>query len=116
MPSKQTVLAELTAGELRHNLARHQLSVADRRVKTQLVDALARSRRAPIDQILQGLPRNRLKQLCRALGLDDSGRSKADIIARLTQPAGPARMRSKAVRQATPAAPVGAGTSLRQRH
>ena len=103
MPSKQAILAELTAGELRHNLARHQLSVADRRVKTQLVDALARSRRAPIDQILQGLPRNRLKQLCRALGLDDSGRSKADIIAHLTQRTGPARTFRKAVRQATPA-------------
>ena len=103
MPSKQNVLAELTAGELRHNLARHQLSVTDRRVKTQLVTALVTSRRAPIDQILQGLPRNRLKQLCRALGLDDSGRSKADIIARLTQPPRPARTRRKAVRQATPA-------------
>ena len=111
MPSKQTILAELTASELRRNLARHQLSVADRRVKTQLVDALARSRRAPVDQILQGLSRNRLKQLCRALGLDDSGRSKADIIARLTQRKGPTRTHGKATRQATPA-PTGGNRGI----
>ena len=111
MPSKQAILAELTASELRRNLARHQLSVADRRVKTQLVDALARSRRAPVDQILQGLSRNRLKQLCRALGLDDSGRSKVDIIARLTQRTGPTRTRRKATRQATPA-PTGGNPGI----
>ena len=111
MPSKQAILAELTASELRRNLARHQLSVADRRVKTQLVDALARSRRAPVDQILQGLSRNRLKQLCRPLGLDDSGRSKADIIARLTQRTGPTRRRRKATRQATPA-PTGGNPGI----
>ena len=59
------------------------MEVEDRRVKTQLVDALSRSRQAPLDEILQDLSRNRLKELCRAFDLDDSGRKKADLAARL---------------------------------
>ena len=52
-------------------------------MKTQLVDALAGSRKVRLDEVLQELSRNRLKELCRAFGLDDSGRRKADIVARL---------------------------------
>mgnify|MGYP000617891057 CR=1 FL=1 len=37
----------------------------------------------PLPELLQGLSRDRLKELCRALGLDDSGKEKAAIIARL---------------------------------
>ena len=106
MPSKKAILAGLTAGELRRSLDGCQLSVADRRVKAQLVVALARSRRAPIGRILQHLPRERLKQLCRALDLNDSGRSKADLIARLTQKPGPAGRRREAVGKALPASPM----------
>ena len=51
-------------------------------------DALARSRKARIDEILQALKRDRLKELCRALDLDDSGRQKAEIVARLTGESG----------------------------
>ena len=45
MPTKRTILAELTANELRASIDFYELAVADRRVKPQLVDALARSRR-----------------------------------------------------------------------
>ena len=106
MPSKKAILAELTAGELRRSLDGCQLSVADRRVKAQLVATLARSRRAPIERVLQYLPRKRLKQLCRALDLDDSGRSKADLIACLTRKTGPAGRRREAVGKALPASPM----------
>lgn len=102
MPTKRAVLAGLTAEELRANLDYYELAVADRRVKAQLVDALAGSRRARVDEILGDLSRDRLKELCRALGLDDSGRKKVDLIARLMVPAGATR---SAARVAGPPAP-----------
>jgi len=43
MPTKRAVLSELTAEELRANAEYYELEVADRRVKAQLVDALAGS-------------------------------------------------------------------------
>ena len=64
----------------------HELHVDDRRVKAQLVDALAGSRRVGLGELLPNLSRNRLKELCRALNLDDSGRKKADLVARLVGP------------------------------
>jgi len=83
MPTKRAILAELTRDELRTNVDYYELEVEDRRVKTQLVDALSRSRQASLDEILQDLSRDRLKELCRAFDLDDSGRKKADLAARL---------------------------------
>ena len=87
MPTKRAVLAELTRAELRANLDHYELAVDDRRVTAQLVDALARSRKARLDEMLLRLSRNRLKELCRVFGLDDSGRKKADLVARLVGPA-----------------------------
>ena len=90
MPTKRAILAELTSPELRDAIDGYGLEVHDRRVRAQLVDALARSRKARIEQILQGLSRDRLKELCRAFDLDDSGRKKADLVARLVGPDGAA--------------------------
>ena len=83
MPTKRAVLAELTRAELRANLDHYELAVDDRRVSAQFVDALARSRKARLAEMLLRLPRVRLKELCRVFGLDDSGRKKADLVARL---------------------------------
>ena len=83
MPTKRAILANLTTPELRNAVDEHDLHVDDRRVRVQLVDALTRSRSARIDSILLNLKRVRLKELCRALDLDDSGREKAEIVARL---------------------------------
>ena len=55
MPTKRAVLAELTVEELRANVDHYELEVADRRVKAQLVDALAGSRSARLDEILGDL-------------------------------------------------------------
>ena len=77
----------MTRAELRANLDSYELAVDDRRVKAQLVDALARSRKARLEEMLLRLPRDRLKELCRVFGLDDSGRKKADLVARLMGPA-----------------------------
>ena len=83
MPTKRAVLAELTPAELRANLDHYGLAVDDRRVKSKLVGALARSRTARPDEMLPRLSRNRLKELCRVFGLDDAGGKKADLVARL---------------------------------
>ena len=55
MPTKRAILAELTRDELRTNVDHYELEVEDRRVNTQLADALTRSRQAPLDEILQAL-------------------------------------------------------------
>ena len=83
MPTKRPILTTLTTRELRTAVDAYELQVDDRRVRVQLIDALALSRKARIDEILQALKRDRLKDLCRALGLDDSGRAKAEIVARI---------------------------------
>ena len=86
MPTKRAILDQLTAKELRAAVDGHELHVDDRRVRAQLVDALASSRKVRLDELLPELSRNRLKELCRAFGLDDSGRKKVDIVARLVGP------------------------------
>jgi len=85
MPRKRDVLEELKPDELRAAVERFELPVVDRRIKSDLVEALAGSRKAGLTAILEDLDlsRDRLKDICRALGLDDSGREKAVIIARL---------------------------------
>ena len=83
MPTKRAILAELTSHELRAVVDGYALDVEDRRVKAHLVDVVARSRKARIRGILSDLSRDRLKELCRRLDLDDSGRKKADLVARL---------------------------------
>ena len=114
MPTKHAVLAELTAEELRANVDYYELEVADRRVKAQLVDALAGSRRARVDEILADLSRDRLKELCRALGLDDSGRKKADLVVRLMVPAGTTRSADKVAKSPAPSRPAAAPSSSTQ--
>ena len=87
MPTKRAILAELTAEELRASIDFYELAVADRRVKQQLIDALANSRKARIDEILQDLSRERLKELCRTFDFDDFGRKKENLVARLIRQA-----------------------------
>ncbi len=84
MPTKRQVLEQLKRGELIDAVEWLELPVQDRRVRGQLIEALASSRRARLAEILGELKRDRLKELCRALGLDDGGRAKAAIVDRLT--------------------------------
>jgi type I restriction enzyme M protein len=84
MPSKRNVLEQLKRDELLAAVDEFDLDVQDRRVRDQLVDALASSRKASLAEILGELPRTRLKEICVALGLDDYGREKAVLIGRLT--------------------------------
>ncbi|HYH44063.1 MAG TPA: class I SAM-dependent DNA methyltransferase, partial [Thermoanaerobaculia bacterium] len=84
MPSKRNVLEQLKRDELLAAVDEFDLHVQDRRVRDQLVDALASSRKASLAEILGELPRTRLKEICLALNLDDYGREKAVLIGRLT--------------------------------
>jgi type I restriction enzyme M protein len=83
MPSKRAVLEHLSRDELIAIVEQFHLPVADRRVRDQLVKAVAESKKATLAEVLPELPRARLKELCRALGLDDAGKEKAVIVARL---------------------------------
>ena len=115
MATKSAILAELTSHELRAVVDGYGLSVADRRVGAQLVGAVARSRKARIAEILSDLSRDRLKELCRAFGLDDSGRKKADLVARIVEPTGAAKARRAAATAADSGPAVsdpGASTDL----
>ena len=83
MPTKHAILSGLSAEDLRAYVDHYGLEVDDRRVKTQMVDALVGCEEATIEKILGDWYRDDLKALCRALGLDDSGRAKAEIVARI---------------------------------
>jgi type I restriction enzyme M protein len=84
MPSKRDVLALLTRDELLATADRFELEVADRRVRDQIFEAVASSKRAGLSDALASLSRDRLKEVCRGLGLDDAGKEKAVLVERLT--------------------------------
>ena len=96
MPSKRSILEELTLDELRANVDHYELEVDDRRVRTQLVDALARARQVRVPDILEDLSRKRLQELCRSLGLVHSGLRKAELVQRLSDSVSPPRDRPPA--------------------
>ena len=97
MPTKRAILSKLTRDELRVCADYYELDVYDRRVRSELVDALAGSRRAPLDEMLWELSPDRLKELCRAFDLDDSGRKKGDLVERLiSRTAAPKKARDAA--------------------
>jgi type I restriction enzyme M protein len=84
MPSKRTVVELFDKNELQSIVAEYDLAVADKRAKDQLIDAVASSKKATLKAVLPAFSRDRLKALCRTLGLDPSGREKAALIERLT--------------------------------
>ncbi|WP_437954913.1 class I SAM-dependent DNA methyltransferase [Sorangium sp. So ce119] len=96
MVQKRTVLEHLTRDELISIADAFDVHVQDRRSKEKLVEAVAASRSAALAAVLPSYSRDRLKELCRALQLDDSGREKAVLVARLaggkaSEPPAPAR-------------------------
>jgi uncharacterized protein (TIGR02246 family) len=101
---KRDVLEQLKREELVAAVDRFGLPVENRRARSALVGTLAGSRKTGLAAILEDLSRDRLKENCRALDLDDSGREKAPLIARL---AGDSPAAPPTVRTAAPAAPAG---------
>jgi type I restriction enzyme M protein len=84
MVSKRALLELLSRDELLAAVDLFGVEVPDRRGKDGIVDALVASRKVSLAQALADFPRDRLKDLCRSLGLDDAGREKTALIDRLT--------------------------------
>jgi type I restriction enzyme M protein len=82
MPTARQILDLLTRDELLRLVDHHGVTVADRRQKAQLAAGLEQQGHG-LAALLGDFSRDRLKEICRALGLDDSGRDKATILARL---------------------------------
>jgi type I restriction enzyme M protein len=83
MPSKRDVLALFTRDELLAVVDRFDLAPPDRRAKDGLVETVAYSKKATLPDLLPTLSRDRLKDISRALGLDESGREKSVLVERL---------------------------------
>lgn len=83
MIPKRDVLGRLSRAELTEIVESLGLQVEDRRVKENLIQAVVGSKRATLAEVLPKFSRNRLKEICRSLGLDDSGKEKSAIIERL---------------------------------
>jgi type I restriction enzyme M protein len=110
VPIARDVLSLLLRDELLVVIDRFALTPPDRRAKEGIVETILDAPAATLSECLADLSRDRLKDLCRALGLDDSGREKAVIIARLTgvpaAPSAPAAPKPVRVARAAPASPA----------
>ena len=82
-PDKRSVLQVLTKARLRELIEAFELKLAAAESKDAHVEMLARSKKATLPRILELLLRDELKELCTVHGLDDGGREKALLIARL---------------------------------
>lgn len=81
MHSHADVLSALTRDDLVILAARLEVSVGAQQRKDEIVETLSKVR--TLDDAFMELPRDRLKQVCRKLGVDDSGREKTVIVGRL---------------------------------
>lgn len=80
---QRTALDVLTKPRLLEVGTALDVDVSGRQRKSDLVEALASSRRAPFPRILENLKREELKAICRAAGIDESGRTKARLADRI---------------------------------
>jgi type I restriction enzyme M protein len=85
MATKREITEHLTADELRAVVDRFELEIEDRRDRGGMVDAIVASRKVDLALVLAGLAQKRIKELCRKLDLDDRGREKATLVARLLE-------------------------------
>jgi hypothetical protein len=84
MASKRDVAWQLKRAELQDLVRRFDVEVrGDARVLDDLVDAVVAKRKLPLREMLAGLSRDRLKDICLALDLDDRGREKSLLIDRI---------------------------------
>lgn len=83
MPTKRKIVGEFTRDELWQIVDEHDLTVEDRRKLDDLQAAVCRLSKPTLREVLLSFDRDRLKDICRALGLDDSGKLKALIVERL---------------------------------
>jgi type I restriction enzyme M protein len=100
MPSNTELLSFLSRDELASLAQRTNASVPARARIADLRDALVPTAPRALRSAIRDLPRDRLKELCRKLGLDDGGRDKATIVGRLM--ASPKRRRLESTQLALP--------------
>lgn len=77
MPTKREFLEQLKRAELVAAVDRFGITVSDRRVRDLLIDALASSQQAPTDDILGVLTKDRVREISKALGVDERIREEA---------------------------------------
>jgi hypothetical protein len=84
MSFKRRVLSALGRDELLEIGRGLELDVTTRMGVDDLRDALAKSKRANLATIVvESLPRETLKEICLAVGLDDAGKEKASLVQRI---------------------------------
>ncbi|MGN6110786.1 MAG: ATP-binding protein [Kofleriaceae bacterium] len=81
--TKREIVELFKRDELQQIADYYSLEVDDRRVNEQLVDAVVRSKKARIAEILSWVSRDRLKDICFGLELDSTGREKALLVERI---------------------------------
>lgn len=79
----QPILEHLTRDELVVAADALDVEVRDRRSKAALIEGLARAASTAFLDIPVRLSRDRLRPLCRKLSLDDAGREKGALVARI---------------------------------
>jgi hypothetical protein len=114
MTPASSFLQALTRNELLEFADLLAVEVADRRVKAPLVEALSDLDSEDLAEMLSTLSRARLKELCRGLELDDSGKAKTTIVERLVAHNMP-RSPSRAEPAPKPAAPATSKPATRSR-
>jgi type I restriction enzyme M protein len=82
-PNKRAVLGILTVKRLGGLCDTFELERPGSARKDDLIELLAASKRASFEALLAELRRDELKEICRAHGLDDGGKEKEPIIARI---------------------------------
>ena len=83
MSRKRKVLELLTRERLLEIASENELTGLTGKSKGEVVEALTASHRASFEVILSALSRDQLKEACREVGEDDSGREKQPLIDRL---------------------------------
>jgi type I restriction enzyme M protein len=82
-PDKRAALGILTVKRLGALCDAFEIERAEATRKDDLIDLLARSRRASFEGVLALLKRDELKEICRASDLDVSGKEKETYVARI---------------------------------
>jgi type I restriction enzyme M protein len=85
---RRAILSALGRDRLVELADHFDVAVPDRRSKDAAVEALVRARRLEFAALLNELSRDELKAGCRALDIDDSGKEKAPIVARILSSGG----------------------------
>ena len=83
MVQRRKLLAALTRARLAELAAQFGIPGLSGKSKDAIVQAIAGARTVKTADLLKSLSRDELKSLCRAFDLDDGGRDKQSLIARL---------------------------------